>query len=320
MTDELLRRLALADRTRSRATSSVPVVNAPSVAVIGPGAIGTTIAALLHEQHIAVTIAGRSPRESLRLDRDEGAVTVPGPVVTDPTRITATADIVFLAVKATQTAAAEPWLTALCGPSTVVCVLQNGIEQVEAVGPVVPRSIVVPAIVWFPAQRRPDGTVHLRGEPRLTVPSVPGADRIRDLLQDTGCALEIAADFRTLAWRKLLQNAVAGLMVLTGRRAGMYHRGDVGDVTLAYLRECLAVARADGADLPDDEPERLLEQFRGFPTDMGTSILSDREDGRPLEWDVRNGIVQRLGRRYDVPTPISDVLVPLLAAASDGPG
>jgi 2-dehydropantoate 2-reductase len=296
------------------------VVNAPNVAVIGPGAIGTTIAALLHEQHIAVMIAGRSPRESLHLDRDQSAVTVPGPVLTDPTRITATADIVFLAVKATQTAAAEPWLTALCGPSTVVCVLQNGIEQIGAVGPVVPQSIVVPAIVWFPAQRRPNGTVHLRGKPGLTVPSIPGADRIRDLLQDTGCALEIAADFRTLAWRKLLQNAAAGLMVLTGRRAGMYRRADVSEVALAYLRECLAVARADGAVLPDDEPQRLLEKFRAFPTDMGTSILSDREDGQPLEWDVRNGIVQRLGRRYGIPTPLSDVLVPLLAAASDGPG
>lgn len=36
--------------------------------------------------------------------------------------------------------------------------------------------------------------------------------------------------------------------------------------------------------------------------------------------DVRNGIVARLGRARGVQTPISDVLVPLLAAASDGPG
>ncbi|QQD77863.1 oxidoreductase [Curtobacterium sp. YC1] len=296
------------------------MVEAPSVAVIGPGAIGTTIAALLHERHIAVTIAGRSPRGSLQLDTDRGAVTVPGPVLTDPTRSTAAADVVFLAVKATQTAAAEPWLTALCEPSTVVCVLQNGIEQIETVAPLVPRSTVVPAIVWFPAERRPDGMVRLRGTPRLTVPRTDGADRIRDLLQHTGCALEIAEDFRTLAWQKLLQNAVAGLMALTGRRAGMFHRGDVGGVALAYLRECLAVARADGADLADDEPERLLEKFRAFPSDMGTSMLSDREDGRPLEWEARNGVIGRLGRRYGIPTPVGDVVVPLLAAASDGPG
>jgi 2-dehydropantoate 2-reductase len=53
---------------------------------------------------------------------------------------------------------------------------------------------------------------------------------------------------------------------------------------------------------------------------MGTSILTDREAGRPLEWDVRNDVIARRGRARGIPTPISDILVPLLAAASDGPG
>ncbi|VFS92580.1 2-dehydropantoate 2-reductase [Raoultella planticola] len=57
--------------------------------------------------------------------------------------------------------------------------------------------------------------------------------------------MDLADDFTTVAWRKLLQNAVAGLMVLTGRRAGMFARGDINDIALAYLRECLLVARAE---------------------------------------------------------------------------
>ena len=51
-----------------------------------------------------------------------------------------------------------------------------------------------------------------------------------------------------------------------------------------------------------------------------TSILADREQGQPLEWDVRNAVIQRRGSVHGIPTPISDVVVPLLAAASDGPG
>lgn len=296
------------------------VSSTPPVAIIGPGAIGTVIAALLHEAGTVVTIAGRSSRADLRLDTNRGAITVPGPVLIDPTQSAAAADIVFLAVKATQTAAAEPWLTALCGASTVVCVLQNGVEQTETVGTLLPNSDIVPAIVWSPAERRPDGSVQLRGEPRFTVPAVAGADRIRDILKNTACELTIARDFTTLAWRKLLQNAAAGIMALTGRRAGVYHRQDLGDLTLAYLKECLAVAQAVGAALPGDEPQRLLERFRSFPDDMGTSILADRDAGRPLEWDARNGVVQRMGREHGIPTPISDILVPLLAATSDGPG
>jgi len=45
-----------------------------------------------------------------------------------------------------------------------------------------------------------------------------------------------------------------------------------------------------------------------------------REAGRPLEWDIRNGVIIRKARAHGLATPISDVVVPLLAAAGDGPG
>mgnify|MGYP002135577498 CR=1 FL=1 len=46
--------------------------------------------------------------------------------------------------------------------------------------------------------------------------------------------------------------------------------------------------------------------------------LLEREAGLPLEWDIRNGVVQRRARRHAIPTPLSDLIVPLLAAASVG--
>jgi 2-dehydropantoate 2-reductase len=292
----------------------------PRIAVIGPGAIGTAVAAALHERGRTPFVAGRTARPELRLATGQGVVVVPGPVRTDPGDVRETADVVFLAVKATQTASAASWLAALCGPSTVVCVLQNGVEQREAVAPLVPGREVVPAVVWFPAVRRTDGTVDLLGEPRLTVPDTAESDAITRALRGTRLAVDPSADFPTVAWRKLLQNAAAGLMALAGRRSGMFGREDIGGLALAYLAECLAVARAEGAHLDDDEPQRILDRFRASPADMGTSILADREHGLPLEWDIRNGVIQRRGRARGVPTPISDVLVPLLAATSDGPG
>jgi 2-dehydropantoate 2-reductase len=60
--------------------------------------------------------------------------------------------------------------------------------------------------------------------------------------------------------------------------------------------------------------------FVGLPEDVTTSILTDREHGRPMEWDVRNGVIARKAAEHGLATPISDVLVPLLAAADEGPG
>jgi 2-dehydropantoate 2-reductase len=292
----------------------------PTIALVGPGAIGTTIAAALHEAGRTPTICGRSAHDHLTLRSDSGDVVVPGPVRTDPAEIKDRFDLVFVAVKSTQIETAAPWLSALCDARTVVCVLQNGVEQKTLVAPYVPGSPVLPSVVWFPAQREPDASVWLRGKARLTVPDTPTTGVVLAALQGTRCSVDVAADFTSIAWRKLLQNAVAGLMVLSGRRAGMFSRDDITGLSLAYLRECLEVARAEGAVLGDEVPQEIVDKFHAFPADMGTSILADRQAGRPLEWDIRNGVVRRYGRSHGIPTPISDLVVPLLAAASDGPG
>uniref|UniRef100_E1T7W9 2-dehydropantoate 2-reductase n=1 Tax=Burkholderia sp. (strain CCGE1003) TaxID=640512 RepID=E1T7W9_BURSG len=292
----------------------------PTVALIGPGAIGTTVAAALHEVGRTPIICGRSAHAGLELRFDGGQIAVPGPVLTDPAAIKGAVDLVFVAVKATQLDAAAPWLSALCDESTVVCVLQNGVEQKKLVARYLSGNPVLPSVVWFPAQRESDASVWLRAQPRLTLPDAPETGVVLAALRDTRCSVDVQSDFTTVAWRKLLQNAVAGLMVLAGRRAGMYSRPDITELSLAYLRECLEVARAEGAALGDEVPQEILDGLLKAPPDLGTSILADRQAGRPLEWDCRNGVVQRCGRAHGIPTPISDLVVPLLAAASDGPG
>lgn len=292
----------------------------PTVAVVGLGAIGTTVAAALYEVGRTPVLCGRTARERLQLHDAEGLVVVPGPVRIDPAQTEESVDLVFLAVKSTQVDAAAAWLAALCHPGTVVCVLQNGVEQESTVAPYVPDCPVLPSVVWFPAQVQPDGSVWLRGEARLTLPNIPAARVVLEALRGTRCSVDLAMDFTSVAWRKLLQNAVAGLMALSGRRSGMFGRADIVQLSLDYLQECLEVARAEGAVLGDDVPQEIVNSFQAHPADMGTSILADREANRPLEWDIRNGVILRRGRAHGIPTPISDVVVPLLASASDGPG
>jgi len=292
----------------------------PTIALVGPGAIGTTMAAALHEVGRTPTICGRSARQCLELRVDGDRVVVPGPVCIDSTMIKTTFDLVFVAVKSTQVDAAAPWLAALCSEKTVVCVLQNGVEQKRLFAPYISGGSVLPSVVWFPAQREPDASVWLRGKARLTLPDTPATNVVLAALRGTRCSVEVAVDFTSVAWRKLLQNAVAGLMVLAGRRAGMFTRTDITQLSLAYLRECLEVARAEGAILGDEVPQEIVDGFHRSPADLGTSILADRQAGHPLEWDCRNGVVQRCGRARGIPTPLSDLVVPLLAAASDGPG
>ena len=266
-------------------------------------------------------VCGRTPRPSIELRPDGGdPIVVPGPVLTDPGEVTGSVDVVVLAVKATQNDGAGAWLNRLCDEHTVVAVLQNGVEQVEQVRPHCPSSAVLPGIVWYSAETQPEGWVRLRGEAALVLPDEPAAQAVAGLLRGAGCRVDCDPDIVTAAWRKLLTNALAGLMALSGRRSGMFRRDDVAALSRRYVAECLAVARAEGARLGDDVADELAELFSRAPEDMGTSILTDRERRRPMEWDIRNGVIVRKARAHGLPTPISDVLVPLLAAASDGPG
>ena len=266
-------------------------------------------------------LCGRTAREHIEVRVDgEAPIVVPGPVRTDPESVTGPVDVVLLAVKDTQYGDAAPWLARLCGPDTVVCALQNGVEQADRLRPYCPESAVVPAAIWIAAETQPEGWVKVLGAPRLVLPEVPAAVRLATALDGSGIAVDLDPDFLSAAWRKLLVNAVVGFMVLSGRRSGMFRRDDVAVVARRYLAECLAVARAEGAALPDSVVDEIAGMLEQAPPDMATSMLIDRQADRTLEWDIRNGVIQRKGAEHGIATPISDILVPLLAAASDGPG
>jgi 2-dehydropantoate 2-reductase len=292
-----------------------------SIAVVGPGAIGATVAALLHAAGHAVLLCGRTPRKSIEVRPDNrDPIVVPGPVHTDPAEVEGPVDVVLLAVKDTQNEAAAGWLARLCDENTVVCALQNGVEQVERVGRWCPTSTVVPAAVWVSSETQPEGWVRLRTGVRLVLPTGDAAEGLAKLLRGDRLWVDLDPDFITAAWHKLLVNAVVGLMVLTGRRTGMFHRDDVAVLARRYLTESLPVARAEGAHLGDNVIDEILDMLGRSPEDMTTSILTDRENNSPLEWDIRNGVIARKAAQHGLATPISDIVVPLLAAASDGPG
>ncbi|WP_326546941.1 oxidoreductase [Mycolicibacterium sp. ND9-15] len=294
---------------------------ATRTAVVGPGAIGSTFAALLHAAGHTVTLCGRTPRDSIEVRPDEGEpIVVPGPVLTDPAAIDKPVDVVLLAVKDTQTEQSAGWLARLCDERTVVGALQNGVEQIERVGRYCPGSTVVPAAVWVSAESTQDGFVRLRTAARLVLPDTAAARTLADFFEGSAVAVEIDPNFVSAAWHKLLVNAVVGFMVLTGRRAGIFRRDDVAGLARRYLAECLAVARAEGAKLGDEVIDQIVDLLAKSPEDITTSMLTDRQAGRRLEWDIRNGVIVRKAAEHGLPAPISEVLVPLLAAASDGPG
>jgi 2-dehydropantoate 2-reductase len=283
------------------------------IAVVGPGAVGATFAAAAERAGHAVALHGRraAPPPLVRLP-EGGEQRLAAPVTADPAAA-APVPWILLAVKTHQTAAAAPWLGALADGGTTIVVLQNGVEQRAGVAPHAGAASVLPAIVWCPSEVVAPGVVHQRGPAQLTVPDEPAGAALAALLGDAA-QVDLAADFHTEAWRKLCLNAVAAVMVLTGRRAEVFQDPEQRQRARRLAEECVAVARAEGAALDGGTVTAVMETLDGMPPDLGTSILFDRLAGRRLEWDARNGVIARLGMRHGIPTPVSDAVVAELAA------
>jgi 2-dehydropantoate 2-reductase len=293
-----------------------------TVAVIGLGSIGGVIAGLLTalDRH-DVFACVRRPIDRLFVEHPEGTTDVPIRALTDPDEATPV-DWVLLCTKTQDTEAAAPWLKRLCGPHGRVATLQNGIGHAERLAPFVGSARVVPAIVYYNGERLAPDRVRFRraGQHELAVGDDEGGRAFAALLDGTGMRLLLSPDFKTLVWRKLLLNAMANpITALTLQRQAVFRRDDVKALCLDILREAAAVARADGARLPDNEPEQLLATLLTYPPDVGTSMYFDRLAGRPLEIEALTGAVVAAGVRHGVATPINRVLLTLGRAASDAP-
>ena len=176
---------------------------------------------------------------------------------------------------------------------------------------------MLPVVNWCPVEPVVPGRVRQRDALRLAVPARAGGGRAGGAAR-RHAEVTVGGEFAREAWRKLCVNAVSGVMPLAGRPAEIFALDDVREVARALARECAAVARAEGVDLSERDADDVIAWLEALPTDAGSSILADRVAGRALEWEARNGVICRLGRRHGVATPVADTVSALLHAASDG--
>lgn len=290
-----------------------------TVAVIGPGAVGGTVAAWLTQSRrvASVTLCARSPLERLVVEIPGGSILEACPVVvTDPGAMTGAVDWVLVATKAYDAQSASLWLATLVGPQTRVAILQNGVEHVERFIPWVASDRIVPVIVDIPAERSAPGRIQQRRTGTLVVPSGTAGQSFVDLFSESAIEASTTDDFLTVAWTKLALNCAGAVCALTGQPQGVVSAPGIADLMRTLVTECLQVGRLVGARLGADLPDHVVQQAQMSPPDSVNSLLGDRLAGRPMEWDARNGVIVRLGAQNGIQTPANAMVCTLLSAMS----
>jgi 2-dehydropantoate 2-reductase len=301
--------------------------------VVGAGAIGAYIGALMARAGFNITLFARGPH--LRAMQADGVQvkTAAGDFTAHP-KIAGSlpeagpADVVFLGVKAHSLTQLAPQLVPVLGPETTVVSTQNGLpwwffqgfggqwdglrlERVDPGGNIsstIEAKRVVGSIVYFSTEIVAPGLIqHIEGN-RISLGEPNGtrserSRKIADALIASGLRAPVTTHIRNEIWVKILGNvAFNPVSALTGATLGQMTRDpDACKLVREIMCEAAAVAERLGLDLPVSIDQRIAGAAK--VGEHKTSMLQDLEAGRPMELEAVVGAIVELGDRVGVAMP-----------------
>ena len=288
------------------------------VALIGPGAIGAAVAEALCK-HNELIVCSRQPISTLTVElqspTESKTTEVRATFLTDPAAASPV-DLIVVTTKAYDAESAAKWFPTLTGNGAPpVVVIQNGVEHKQRFAPFLPAERIVIGIINCQAERITPTLVRRRNAQTITVPNDTNGRVFASLFKDTDAHIILSDDINTAAWQKLCINVSGAINALLLEPAGIVvENPDVAELSHQLVRECVAVARAMGAQLGDDMPDRVMQQYKQSNPAAVNSLHADRANGRRIEIDARNGAVVRFGKQQGIPTPCNTMAVTLLKA------
>jgi 2-dehydropantoate 2-reductase len=306
--------------------------------VYGAGAIGGAIGGRLFEAGHDVTLVARG--DHLRALRDDGLTLVSpdGSATLRPHAVGHPAeadvrdgDVVILAMKSQDTAAALTELAAHAPPGVRVLCAQNGVENERVALRFFPDVYAV--TVMLPATHLQPGVVVAHLAPTtglLDIGRYP--EGVDTAAEDVAAALSAATfgsearpDVMRWKYRKLILNLGNAVEAVCGPEAA----GSTPLVRMARAEgeACLEAAGIDAVSIADDRARRgdvfELRPVPGHERQGGSSWQSLARGLHSVETDYLTGEIVLLGRLHRVPTPVNDLLQRLanrMAAEGRPPG
>lgn len=297
------------------------------IAIVGAGGIGGYLAAKLTAAGTEVALLARGEqlaaiRESgLRLDEPEGSVTVRPAVVSEAVADLGRPDLIVIAVKAHQVAAALDQLAPAVGPATSLLPFQNGVDAPDQVAAAFGRekgligtarvfvNITAPGVLTRYGAIR-SFVIGASDGGQVTSP-VP---EVRNLMREAGIDVPDCTDVRADLWLKfILFNAMSGLSAGARTTFGrIWALEPLAALARRLMQEVADLARAEGVTLPGDVVDRVMAMARTLPAEGRTSTAHDLALGRPLEIDHLCGAVARRGVALGLDMPASATVAALL--------
>jgi 2-dehydropantoate 2-reductase len=239
--------------------------------------------------------------------------------IDDPSRV-APVEVVLFAVKLWDTERAAEQLRPLVEPQTRVITVQNGIDSVDRLRPILGEAAVVGGATYVVTVIAEPGLIRHTGPfarilcGRLDGQSDDVLDRHVAQMRAAGIDIAVSEKMRTELWKKFVILSGSSAVTSSTRLPLGPIRSDP-DTRALYFRligEAIEVGKAAGIDFPADFNDQMTQALESFPPTMKASMAHDLDRGNRLELDWLSGKVVELGRKLGVPTPANDVIYAVL--------
>jgi 2-dehydropantoate 2-reductase len=284
------------------------------VAVMGAGAVGCYFGGMLARAGNDVTLVARPQHvEAIR----QGGLRMETKTFDERVKLGASGDaaavqgaqLVLFCVKSTDTEAAGAQIKPHLAPGALVLCLQNGVDNADRLRSVLPPHQVAAAVVYVATEMAGPGHVKHHGRGELVIEPSNGSDAAAQAFIAAGVPTEISGNVRGALWLKLIINcAYNAVSAIAQQPYGLNVQGEgIRDVMRDVVDECLAVAKAEGVEVPGDVHATVARLVESMPTQM-SSTAQDLARGKRTEIDHLNGLVVRRGEALGVATPANRVL------------
>ncbi len=257
----------------------------------------------------------------LKIESVHGDVHLPKVNVTDDPRSVGPVDIVLFAVKLWDTETAAEAARPLVGPNTRVITLQNGIDSVERVAPILGAEQTVGGAAYIATVIYAPGVIkHTSNFARMRFGRTDKRpDATLQAFADAGKAAkldtDISPDIAVELWEKFIF-----LTAMSGSTTAL--RSPIGPIRedpelrgffRQLMAEAFAIGKAKGVALdPGYLDSRMDFLMNKVESGMVASMAHDLERGNRIEVDWLSGKVRELGRQYKIQTPASDTVYTVL--------
>ncbi|MCI2803668.1 oxidoreductase [Staphylococcus pettenkoferi] len=276
--------------------------------VVGPGAVGTTIAYELAQTGKEVQLLGRSDK---RVEYDPGnnqsRTTLE---VTDIKKVEAPFDVLFVAVKAHQLDAVMHDLEQLIDDNSIVILAQNGYRDLNRLS----IKHIYQAVVYISGQKDGNTVTHFRDE-ILHLQRDTFTQQLKRDLDRSGLHIELEDNIETPIWYKLLVNlGINSVTALGHDTARVLKVNGMRELVRNLINDGLQVAQAEGIQFETTLIDDIMHIYDGYPDEMGTSMYYDIKDRKTLEIDYIQGYIYDKARIHNLNTPYLDTIYTLLLA------